>query len=225
MATAGAEAGRKARIALLAGFLLATLVLPFLAWGDALERAFAGERAIAWLESYGNVAWAAAILLLSTDILLPIPSSVVIGALGAIYGPVTGGLIAWVGLVCSGLAGYALARTLGRPAARLLVGERQLDAGERRFDRAGGWLVSLSRWVPVLAELVAFLAGLGRMRVAVFLAAVVAGTAPIAFVYAAIGHGIADRPLLALAICAVLPALIWLVAEVALRRHIKGGSK
>ena len=62
---------------------LAILVLiPFLIWGDGFEHRLGLAGAIDWLRRYGGWAWAAGVLLLVSDLFLPIPATAVMAALG-----------------------------------------------------------------------------------------------------------------------------------------------
>ena len=199
--------------------LLALAVLiPFLVWGEGLERSFSRDGVVAWLADYGRWAWAAGMLLLASDLLLPIPASAVMAALGIVYGPLWGGLIAAAGSFLAGVLGYGLCRGFGRPLARRLLGPRGLEQGERLFARAGGWLVVLSRWLPVFPEVIACMAGLTRMPLAIFLLALLCGSLPLGFGFAAIGHAGAERPLLAIVLSALAPPLLWLVVRPWFRR-------
>src|SRR5687768_13856182 len=122
--------------------LLAILVLiPFLIWGEGFEQRFGQAGAVEWLRDYGRWAWAAGTLLLIADLFLPIPATAVMAALGFIYGPVAGGLIATCGSFCSGALAYLLCRNLGRPVAVRMLGAQELTEGERLFARVGAWLV------------------------------------------------------------------------------------
>jgi uncharacterized membrane protein YdjX (TVP38/TMEM64 family) len=200
---------------LLGLFLLLALavLIPFAIWGADFERSFSQEAAAAWLAGYGHWAAAAGILLLISDLFLPIPATAVMAALGYIYGPLTGGLIATVGSILSGALAYLLCRWFGRPAAVRLLGAQDLGQGERLFARAGGWLVVLSRWLPVFPEVIACMAGLARMPPRAFFAALVCGSAPLGLVFATIGHAGADHPILAVALSAGLPPLLWLAVQ------------
>jgi uncharacterized membrane protein YdjX (TVP38/TMEM64 family) len=84
------------------------------------------------------------------------------------------------------------------------------------FERSGAWAIVLTRSLPYsIPEAVTFLAGLGRMPFEKFLAAMVLGSVPTAFVFAGIGAAWADQPLLALAVSYVLPiALLPVVLQV-----------
>lgn len=199
-------------------FAIAVLIaLPFIVWGDDLEALFTGDGAVDQLTRHGTYAWAVALLLLLSDLALPIPTSAVMAALGIIYGPLTGGAIAAFGSMLAGVTGYIVCRTFGRPIARMLSGERVLADAERLFEHAGGWIIVLSRWLPVLAEVMACMAGLSRMPVPLFLGALACGSVPLGFAFALIGHIGEDRPFLTLAISVVLPALLWLICRPLLR--------
>ena len=202
---------RRAILWPLAIFVTIALALgvPFLIWGDSLEARLTDEGAGAWLESYGTYAWVGGIGLLIADLAIPVPTTAVMAALGIVYGPLLGGLIATLGSVASGLVGYALSRRLGRPLVARLLGEEALTEGDRLFADLGGWMVALSRWLPVVSEVVACMAGLSRMRFAVFLAALLCGSVPLGFVFATIGEAGADLPLLTLGLSALAPFLLW----------------
>lgn len=206
-------------IRLLCIFLgLALLVLiPFLIWGEGLEGRFSQAGVVAWLGGYGRWGWIAAIVLLASDLLLPIPATAVMVALGLVYGPLWGGLIGTAGGFLGGALGYGLCRGFGRPLALRILGPDDLLQGERLFARAGGWLVALSRWLPVFPEVIACMAGLARMPRWAFAIALLCGCAPMAFTFAAIGHAGSEYPILAIALGAIVPPLLWL----ALRRHVR----
>ena len=197
------------KLAVIAGVLVLLVAVPFVVWGDLLEHMFAGDGAFRWLSEHGSFAWLVAIGLLIADLAMPIPTTAVMAALGMVYGPIVGGIVGAVGSVISGLIGYVLCRQLGRPFAVWLTGQRALDNGERLFQRAGGWMVALSRWLPVMSEVIACMAGLSRMRFRVFAVALVCGSAPLGFVFSTIGHLGVERPFLTMALSMALPLALW----------------
>ncbi len=217
-----AELGGMARgnrsLILLILFILAGIIVPFVIWGTAFDRSFSIEGTRRWMEGYGSWAWVAGITLLVTDIVLPVPSTVVMSALGWMYGWCLGGLVAATGSMLSGVIAYVACRWLGRSAARWIAGEEGLRRGEEIFAKRGGWLVALSRWMPVLPEAVACLAGLSRMRCRVFFLALACGSIPTGFAFAAIGHLGQSEPGWAVALSCVVPVLLWLAATRWLKR-------
>jgi uncharacterized membrane protein YdjX (TVP38/TMEM64 family) len=62
----------------------------------------------------------------------------------------------------------------------------------------------------VFPEVIACMAGLARMPPMPFFIALFCGSAPLGFVFAAIGHAGVDHPVLAIALSAGLPPLLWL---------------
>ena len=200
--------------------------VPFLFWGDAFQQRFAGDGAAnSWIEDYGSWAWMVGILLLAADLVLPIPATAVMSALGLVYGAFLGGLIGSLGSILSGCIGYGICRSLGRKAAIRIAGEKDLRRGERLFVSVGGWMVALSRWLPLLPEVVACMAGLSRMPPVHFFLALACGTLPLAFTFAAVGARGVDNPALALSLSAVLPVVLWPLAQWFLKRRAAGGSR
>jgi uncharacterized membrane protein YdjX (TVP38/TMEM64 family) len=172
------------------------------------------------LRQYESWAWAAGIALIWADLVLPIPQTAVIAALGMIYGTLLGGLLGSLGLITSGLLGYGLMLTAARRFAQRLAGSRSLQKIESLFDRAGAWAIILTRSLPnSIPEALVFLAGLARMPMGKFIAALTIGSVPTAFAFAAIGTGWAEQPILALAMSYVLPMLLLPVALYLIRRR------
>jgi len=220
-----AQVAGMARFFLVVLALAAAVILPFAIWGEGVEAALSQDAARSRLEGWGPWAWAAGAALLVADIALPIPTTVVMAALGMIYGPAWGGLAAAFGSALAGLTGYGLGRFAGRPAASALLGPGPLGEGEALFARAGGWLVALSRWMPVLPEVVSVTAGVARMSFPRLCAALVCGCLPMGFAFAAIGHLGAEAPMATLALSAVAPALLWLAARRFLPPGLGGAAR
>lgn len=205
-------------LALFIGLALLFLI-PFFVWGEALEARFTTAGAVDWLRAQGVWAWALGVALLVGDLFLPLPSTAVMSALGAVYGTWLGGTIAAGGSMLAGLVGYGLCRALGRGAAEKIAGAEDLARAEAWFQSRGGWAVAFSRWLPLLAEVVACMAGLTRMPLRTFTVALACGSIPVSLVFAAVGASGAEHPALALALSAGLPLLLWPVAQWFVRRR------
>jgi hypothetical protein len=92
------------------------------------------------MESYGSWAWAAGIALLVSDIVLPVPSTVVMSALGWMYGWWIGGLICARARCC--LASSRMRRAAGWGVERrcILPEKMVCDAARRSLrSAAAGW--------------------------------------------------------------------------------------
>ena len=120
--------------------VLAVLVIvPFLIWGDFFFKLFEPQETEAWFSDLGKSwAWLAGIGLLVSDLFLPIPGTVVMSALGYVYGPWLGGVFSVLGSMLSGLLAYGLCRKMGRRAAERIAGREDLAKGELIFGGAAG---------------------------------------------------------------------------------------
>ena len=193
--------------------LVLLVLLPFAVWGDKFSGYFDLQNTSAVLIKPGRAwAWVVGVVLLLLDLVLPIPGTIVMSALGFIYGPFAGGIVAGAGSMLSGLLAYGFCRKFGRPAARWIAGEKGLARGEVLFRGAmGGWMVALSRWLPVFPEVISCVAGLTRMPFRRFCLALACGSLPLGFGFAAIGDWGHEYPMIALVLSAGLPPLLWII--------------
>lgn len=208
------------RLLLLFLALAAIVLVSFFLWGDPLMHTFTLQGSISWLRSYGSWAWATGILLLVADLLLPLPATLVMSALGFIYGPIAGGLIAAAGSFAAGATGYWLCRLMGEKAALKILGRKDYDKGKRLSKNVGAWVIVLSRWLPVFPEVAACMAGMVHMPPVYFHLALAAGALPMGFIYAYIGHAGLQNPALALALSVGLPPLLWLIIRAVFRKRL-----
>jgi uncharacterized membrane protein YdjX (TVP38/TMEM64 family) len=122
-----------------------SLVLASCATAPTAEEA---NDAVLVLRNYGSWAWALGIALIWADLVLPIPQTAVIAALGIIYGTLLGGLLGSLGLITGGLLGYGLMLTSARRFAQRFAGPRSLRKMESLFDRGGAWAIVLTCSLP-----------------------------------------------------------------------------
>jgi uncharacterized membrane protein YdjX (TVP38/TMEM64 family) len=192
--------------------VLAALVLVvFALFGEQFDAQFSVEGSLNWLRAQGRWAGLAALGLLASDLLLPIPATVIFTALGIVFGPWLGGLIGTIGFSLGGWIGYGTCLAFGEKAARWILGQRDFDRGKRLFQDSGGWIVALSRWLPVLPEVISCMAGLTRMPPLRFTIALLCGSAPPAFAFAFLGHAGSENPAIALGVSAIIAPLLWWV--------------
>lgn len=200
--------------------LIVTSVLPLVLVSCAIPTAQEASDAVLTLRQYESWTWAAGIALIWADLVLPIPQTAVIAALGIIYGTLIGGLLGSLGLITGGLLGYGLMLTSARRFAQRFAGPGSLRRMESLFDRGGAWAIVLTRSLPYsIPEVMVFLAGLAGMPMRKFIAALTIGSVPTAFAFAGIGAGWADQPILALVVSYVLPILLLPVVLYLMRRR------
>jgi uncharacterized membrane protein YdjX (TVP38/TMEM64 family) len=206
------------RLILMFFALVMLLLVPWLVVGDAIDMTFTGPEGLQRLEAYGPWAWLVGIGLLVLDLVLPVPATAVMTALGMIYGAWLGGLLGGVGSTLAGLVAYGGCRLLGHRFLDVLVGRSDREHLGRFFERHGLWAIALSRWLPIVPEALCCLAGMARMPALPFLAALSCGSLAVGFSFGLLGGLSLDRPVLGLAASALLPAAVWPVVYLWLRR-------
>jgi uncharacterized membrane protein YdjX (TVP38/TMEM64 family) len=201
------------RYLLLVGTLLALFLLLF-GVTKALPVPVLTDPAVT-LGAAGVSAAVLGIGLLVTDVVLPVPSSLVMITHGALFGPVLGAGLSLVGVVGATLTGYGLGHWGGRPLVGRICSEQDRLRAEALVRRWGLLVVTASRPVPLLAETIAVVAGtssLGLVRTAV---AALLGALPGALLYGAAGATALDKPS-ELAVCAAVLAVtaaLWLASR------------
>lgn len=187
-------------------FAIALVLLALFAlFGEPLQRVDYAQR-FAELRPY---AWAIAIGLLISDLILPIPATGVMAALGSVYGVLVGAIIGAAGSAASAAVAYWLARSLGQRGSRLIASGDELERFRRTFERWGGAAIVVSRALPILPEALSVLAGLARMQFKKFMLAVVLGTIPTAAVFAYVGAASVKNPAAGVLLAAVIPLAVW----------------
>ncbi len=144
----------------------------------------------AQLDRGGALAATLGVGLLVLDVLLPVPSSLLMTAHGALFGWPLGTLLSLLG----GLGAVAFAFWLGRqgsPWVARLVGDDRTQVDEMLL-RYGGLAIVASRPVPLLAETVALLAGTSTMRWRTALWAALLGNLAPALLYGLTGAAAAS---------------------------------
>lgn len=199
-------------------FLMIGLAVFFLlGWGlfgEGLEEAWNVESLAQRFEEAKSWAWLLGILLLLADLLLPIPGTVVMSALGAVYGFWIGGLLSVIGSMLAGMLGYGVGRFFDEEFAKRWLGEKDFEKGRSLFERSGAWVVAMSRALPILPEVLSCMAGLLRMPFGKFVIALACGSVPMGFLFAWIGTVGREQPAWGLVFSLGVPAVLWGVAAV-----------
>jgi 3-dehydroquinate synthase len=124
--------------------------------------------------------------LLIVDVLLPVPSSVIMVGHGFVFGWPLGAALSLLGSV----AGAAVAFWIGRrggPLLHRLIGPDEQARADALLARWGVLAIILTRPIPMFAETVALLAGASPMRWRTLLVGSLAGNLPPALLYAIAG--------------------------------------
>jgi uncharacterized membrane protein YdjX (TVP38/TMEM64 family) len=201
------------RLAAFITVLLLVALTPVIIFGDTIDEKFGGEKGVALLAEHGHWAWLFAVGLIVSDLVLPVPTPAVMAALGLLYGPLMGGFIGGAGSTLAGLVAYGGCRLVGPRVARVLAGDDNLPKLSRFFARSGGMAIAFSRWLPILPEGLACLAGLSRMAIVPFLVSVSVGSFAMGFVFAALGSAYNEQPTVGILISALIPLVLWPVVH------------
>jgi uncharacterized membrane protein YdjX (TVP38/TMEM64 family) len=190
-------------------------IVPFLFFGGTFE---------SWLEQWKNsppdptVTAAVIVGLLATDVLLPIPSSIVSTLAGSQLGVAWGTVAVCLGMTLGASIGFFVAKRWGRAVALRFTSEEDLDRLEHLTSLYGATVLVLLRAVPVLAEASVLLVGIHDLSWRRFVPPIVLSNLGIALAYAKFGE-YADRNQwlpFALGLSIALP----LLATLAVRRWL-----
>ena len=168
----------------------------------------------AWLKKGGVVAACLGVGLLIADVLLPVPSSLVMVAHGALFGVVTGTLLSLTGSLGAALFGFAIGRRGGKLMERIVPAEERTRANYL-LERWGALAIIVTRPIPVLAETVTVMAGASSLGWSKLILASAFGSLTPAFLYALTGAAVANFQSTALmfAIVLLVASLFWMVGR------------
>ncbi len=200
------------RYALVAAGLIVFFVLLFLTI-TALEIPILTDPT-PWMSS---ASWQVALVgvgLLIADVLLPVPSSLVMIAHGLLFGIWWGTLLSLSGSVGATLVGFGIGRKGGKLMDRLVSREDKQRA-DLLLQRWGALAILVTRPVPLLAETTAMIAGSTGMKWRTTFISSVAGSLPAALVYAVVGAKAAslNKSLLVFILVMILAGLFYLATR------------
>ena len=164
--------------------VLAVPIVPFLVLGAPFE-----EQVELWFrgEMSAELRFGLIVALLASDLLLPVPSSMVSTYGGGVLGLWPAAAASWLGMTLGASIGFSLARALGRPFAVRRASAEDLDRMADLTRRFGPTALILTRAIPILAEACVLLTGATGMSWRRFLVPVSAANLVISVTYAAFG--------------------------------------
>lgn len=167
-----------------------------------------------WLEQGGAVAALVGVGLLVADVVLPVPSSLVMLMHGALFGVVVGTALSLVGSGGAAAVGFAIGRRGGRTLSNVMSdGDRR--RADRLLTRYGLLAIVVTRPVPLLAETVVILAGASPLGWRQAMLAALLGSLPGALLYAVTGAFAASfgSSALVFGLVLVVAGLLWLLGR------------
>ena len=184
--------------------MIVLIIISFLLFGD-LESYFTDL--LLRVRSRPVVYACISTLILLSDILLPVPSSIVMYTNGFVLGILPGTMVSITSLMLGSLFGYYLGKisSVGRKA----VSNHYVN---NLLAKYGALSILITRGVPVLSESTCFLYGYNRMPLKKYLLFNLLGYVPLSLLYAITGSiGYEQNTfLMSFGISVILSFLIWL---------------
>jgi uncharacterized membrane protein YdjX (TVP38/TMEM64 family) len=153
---------------------------------DVIEGYLAGLPEVGPLWTFSLV-----VAVLGSDIILPVPSTLVNTLAGNVLGLWAGFFAITSGMTLCSLAGYAIGHFSGKAFSRKMLSSQESRRMACWGAKRSRWLVIVSKGLPLMNETVSITCGFAKMGFFKFLAYSLAGIIPVSFVYAYLGH-IAD---------------------------------
>lgn len=168
-----------------------------------------------WMNHGGVLAASVGVGLLIADVVLPVPSSLVMVAHGALFGVWWGTMLSLLGSIGAALFAFAIGRRGGRLLERVVTPAERAHASSV-LVRWGTLAIIVTRPVPLLAETVAIMAGTSSMTWRSLIVSSFAGSLPPALLYALTGAAVANLQNTALmfGVVMLVAGLFWLAGFV-----------
>ncbi|MFZ3579059.1 TVP38/TMEM64 family protein [Virgibacillus sp. DJP39] len=149
------------------------------------------QNLLTWIRSWGVFAPIASIFLMVLQaIIAPLPSFLIAGANGMVFGVFWGIVISWTGAMAGAAVSYYLATVFGDVVIPKKYKEKQwLKKLEHFNGKHGLMIVLIARLIPIVSfDFISYAAGLTRMRITHFLLGTGIGMFPATVIYTIIGH-------------------------------------
>ena len=123
---------------------------------------------------------------LTSDIVLPIPSSLVMILNGKVLGVFWGTLISLISGVLSSSFGFYFGRKTN-PFLDKLFTNKDKDTSNKLFQKFGNTAIIISKALPIISEAISFVSGTTSMRFNTFLCYSIVGHVIVSLIYACVG--------------------------------------
>lgn len=153
-------------------------------------------------------------LILSSDFLLPIPSTLLMFSNGMILGFFEGFLLSLLASMCSSSLGYYLGKTAHKRVDRM-YSEVEVQKAEVFINQFGEVGLILSRGIPILSEATSIVCGNMAFKFKRFLIANLIGYVPVCAMYAYLGSIAVSRDvfLMALLVNFIIAGGFWFMKD------------
>jgi uncharacterized membrane protein YdjX (TVP38/TMEM64 family) len=178
-------------------FCIAAIFIFFIFWKDiyAFFTQSSLQEMADYIRSMGIFAPIISILLMVFQaIAAPIPSFLITGANGMVFGYVWGSILSWFGAMLGATVSYFLAKKFGfQFVEKRFKGDKLKSIFNIINGPYGFFFILISRILPVVSfDLISFLAGLSGIRLTTFLVATGIGMVPGTIAYTIVGYDLID---------------------------------
>ena len=157
----------------------------------------------------------AGVTLLTLDVFLPVPSSLIMIANGALFGIALGSLLSLLGNLSAALIGFLIGRR-GGALLNQFISRSQRAQANRLLEKWGLLAIIVTRPIPLLAEAIVIMAGTSEISWQRMAFASLAGSLPAALLYALTGATAAsfNNSLLTFGFVLLIAGGFWLVGKI-----------
>ena len=157
----------------------------------------------------------AGVALLTLDVFLPVPSSLIMIANGALFGIALGSLLSLVGNLNAALIGFFIGRRGGALLDQFISRSQRAQAN-RLLEKWGLLAIIVTRPIPLLAETTVIMAGTSEISWQRMALASLAGALPASLLYALTGATAAsfNNSLLTFGLVLLIAGGFWLVGKI-----------
>jgi len=151
---------------------------------------------VLFIRSYGKLAPLLSILLMVLQAFIaPIPSFMIAGANGLVFGTLGGVIISWIGAMFGAAGTFYLSRTFGEPFVKRFEKSLQLEEKVEQLSKNhGAFAIFIGRLLPFISfDLLSYAAGLSQIKASHFFIATGFGMIPGTIAYVLIGQGLGEK--------------------------------
>jgi uncharacterized membrane protein YdjX (TVP38/TMEM64 family) len=188
---------------------------------ETLQPTFLSDPRV-WMEARSVGAALAGVGMLVVDVVLPIPSSLVMILNGALFGILVGTLLSLLGALGAAIIGFLMGRR-GGPLLVRFVPPEDRERADRLLQDWGMLAIIATRSIPLLAETVIIMAGASSIPWRTMLLATLLGSLPMSLLYAITGATAATfaNGLLSFSMVLLIAGLFWVIGR---RAHSKANQ-
>ena len=167
-----------------------------------------------WMETSTVGAALVGISLLVSDVFLPVPSTFVMMANGALFGIALGTFLSTLGSLGAALTGFFIGRRSSSLLSKL-VSAAERERANRMLAKWGAIAIIITRPIPLLAETTSIVAGTSAMSWRTVTLASFLGSLPTALLYALTGATAMNfnNAALSFGLVLLVAGLFWVVGE------------